>query len=97
MSDMNLDRAVTHDEAGSRFVITDGGAEAGFAAYEERVGVRTFNHTVVYPEFQGRGLSKPLIKGALDATRAQGMKIRPECSAVAGFVAKNDEYRDLVA
>ncbi|MDK7135771.1 GNAT family N-acetyltransferase [Corynebacterium sp. UMB4614] len=80
-----------------RFVIEVGGEQAGFAAFEDTDGVRDFNHTVVDPAFRGQGLSKPLIAAALDATREEGLKVRPTCSAVAGFVEKNqDDYGDLV-
>lgn len=81
-----------------RFVIEVDGAQGGFAAFEEADGIRDFNHTVVDPAFRGQGLSKPLIAAALDATREEGLKVRPTCSAVAGFVEKNqDDYGDLVA
>ena len=81
----------------ARFVIEVDGAQAGFAAFEDADGVRDFNHTVVDPAFRGQGLSKPLLAAALDATREEGLKVRPTCSAVAGFVEKNqDDYGDLV-
>lgn len=90
-------RVVRHDEAGSRYVIEVEGAEAGFAAYVDNGDVRDFNHTVVDPAFRGQGLSSPLIKDALDDTRAAGKSIRPSCSAVEHFLNKNEDYRDLVA
>ncbi|WP_235840612.1 GNAT family N-acetyltransferase [Corynebacterium liangguodongii] len=83
-------------EAGRYEILLDG-ALAGFANFDERAGqVRDFNHTVVLPEFRGRGLSAPLIRYALDDTRRAGKRIIPTCSAVAGFVQKNPEYSDLV-
>ncbi|MGV0408151.1 GNAT family N-acetyltransferase [Corynebacterium resistens] len=93
---------VTHQQDRHRFVISVDGQEAGFAEYapaKDANGndIRDFNHTVVDPAFRGQGQSKPLISHALDITRAEGMKIRPTCSAVEGFVEKNQEYADLVA
>ncbi|PRQ11332.1 N-acetyltransferase [Corynebacterium sp. 13CS0277] len=88
---------IHHEVERHRFVIAVDGQEAGFAAYRDREGVRDFNHTVVDPAFRGRGLSSPLIAAALDATRAQGLRVRPSCSAVAHFVSKHPEYADLVA
>ena len=67
-----------------------------FTDYIQGDGVRDFHHTVIDPEFRGQGLSKSLIQAALDDTRAAGDKVRPLCSAVAGFIEKHPEYRDLV-
>lgn len=93
---------VTHDQKRNRFVISLDGQEAGFAEYELAIDsggnqVRDFNHTVVEPEFRGKGLSKPLISNALDTTRADGLQVRATCSAVKGFIDKNQSYADLVA
>ena len=87
---------VTHDTTAERYLITVDGRDAGYAAYIQGDGVRDFHHTVIDPEFRGQGLSKPLIQAALDDTRAAGDKVRPLCSAVAGFIEKHPEYRDLV-
>ena len=87
---------VTHDTTAERYLITVDGRDAGYADYVQGDGVRDFHHTVIDPEFRGQGLSKPLIQAALDDTRAAGDKVRPLCSAVAGFIEKHPEYRDLV-
>ena len=87
---------VTHDTTAERYLITVDGRDAGYADYIQGDGVRDFHHTVIDPEFRGQGLSKPLIQAALDDTRAAGDKVRPPCSAVAGFIEKHPEYRDLV-
>ena len=87
---------VTHDTTAERYLITVDGRDAGYADYIQGDGVRDFHHTVIDPEFRGQGLSKPLIQAALHDTRAAGDKVRPLCSAVAGFIEKHPEYRDLV-
>ena len=87
---------VTHDTTAERYLITVDGRDAGYADYIQGDGVRDFHHTVIDPEFRGQGLSKPLIQAALDDTRAAGDKVRPLCSAVAGFIEKHPEYQDLV-
>lgn len=87
---------VTHDTTAERYLITVDGRDAGYADYIQGDGVRDFHHTVIDPEFRGQGLSKPLIQAALDDTRAAGDKVRPLCSAVAGFIEKHPEYRDLI-
>lgn len=84
------DKQVTHDAATSRYVIQVGDQEAGFAAYVEKDNVRDFNHTVVNPDFQGQGLSKPLIGVALQESVDEGKKIRATCSAVQNFLSKDE-------
>lgn len=88
---------IDHDETGHRYVIVVDGEEAGFAAYEPAEGALDFNHTVVHEQFQGQGLSKPLINAALDDVRLNGGNVIPTCSAVSGFISKNPDYADLVA
>ena len=87
---------ITHDTTAKRYLITVDGRDAGYADYIQGDGVRDFHHTVIDSEFRGQGLSKPLIQAALDDTRAAGDKVRPLCSAVAGFIEKHPEYRDLI-
>lgn len=87
---------ITHDTTAERYLITVDGRDAGYADYIQGDGVRDFHHTVIDPEFRGQGLSKPLIQAALDDTRVAGDKVRPLCTAVAGFIEKHPEYRDLV-
>lgn len=86
---------VSRNDAAHRYVIHVDGQEAGYAEYVPRDGFLDFNHTVIYEQFQGMGLSKKLIGGALDAVRADGNKIKATCSAVSGFLAKNPQYGDL--
>lgn len=87
---------VKNEERGQYEIHVDGKV-AGFATYQDRGGARVLPHTVVEEEFQGKGLSKPLIKFALDDARSDGLKVIPACPAVAGYIEKNPEYQDLVA
>jgi len=88
---------ITNNTAESRFEITVDGKLAGFADYQDKGNVRDFNHTGVFEEFQGQGLSKPLIKFSLDHARDNDLQIIPTCSAYEKFLQKNEEYQDLVA
>lgn len=82
-----------------RFEIYVDGELAGFTVYRDYPAGenRLFDHTVIKEAFQGQGLSKPLIKLAMDETRKDGRKVIPACSAVEGFIKKNPEYQDLLA
>ncbi|APG82404.1 Acetyltransferase [Corynebacterium pseudotuberculosis] len=88
--------AVEHEPEQSRFALYKDGELGGFASYVERGQSREFNHTVVESAFRGQGLSKRLIKHALDASHADGFSILPTCSAVKDFIAKNPEYQEVV-
>ena len=87
--------SVAHQTDQSRFVITVDGEEAGFAEYSDSAATREFTHTEISEAFQGQGLSKPLIKAALDDGSTVGRQVIPTCSAVARFIEKNPEYQRL--
>ncbi|WP_413464468.1 GNAT family N-acetyltransferase [Corynebacterium sp. 22KM0430] len=93
-----MSNAITHEAQNHRYVLSVEGEEAGFAEYvPQGEGVLNFNHTVVHEAFQGKGLSKVLVRGALDDVRAEGKKIVATCSAVQHFISRNPEYAELEA
>ncbi|UZK65523.1 GNAT family N-acetyltransferase [Sphingomonas sp. M1-B02] len=79
-----------------RFELEEQGHTA-FAAYTIEGEVIAFTHTVVPSSLQGMGVGSRLIEGALAAARERGLKVRPECSFVAAYIAKHAEWRDLLA
>ncbi|WP_413227994.1 GNAT family N-acetyltransferase [Corynebacterium lizhenjunii] len=91
------EQSVAHQTDKARFVITVDGEEAGFVQYTDAERTRDFHHTEVFSQFQGQGLSKPLIKAALDDAREAGYKVIASCSAVEAFINKNEDYADLLA
>ena len=88
---------VRHDAPASRYEILVGDVLAGFADHRDSGDVREFPHTVVQPEFGGRGLAGHMIAHALDEARADGMRVKPTCPFVARYIDKHPEYADLVA
>ena len=66
------------------------------AAYRLAPGVITFMHTDVPKALAGRGVGSRLVHGALEAARAQGLKVVAECPFVAGYIAKHPEFSDLL-
>ena len=79
-----------------RFTIAVDGRDVGFAEFSDTDGTRSFFHTVVDPAFQGRGLATILVTHALDATRADGLKVTAPCWMVADVITKSGAYDDLV-
>ena len=87
---------INHEPDNARYVIAVEGEEAGYAEYADSGDVRDFQHTVVHERFQGQGLSKPLIKAALEDESTAGKRVIASCSAVASFIEKNPEYQHLL-
>lgn len=84
---------IEHDEARNRFVIHYEGDEAGIAEYERDGDRWVFIHTVVKPEFTGRGLAGQLVGHALDRAVADGGTIVPVCSFVRSYIRKHPHYQ----
>ena len=93
MSQNNDNRRVEHLPEQSRFALYIGDALAGYAEYTQVGDVRDFDHTVTEPEFRGQGVAGD-VRHALDATRAEGLKIGTSCSYVEKFVSEHPEYRN---
>jgi predicted GNAT family acetyltransferase len=74
----------------------DASGDSAVAYYTLAPGVITFNHTEVPPSLRGQGIGSRLIRGALEAARAQGLKVRPRCSFVAAYIAGHPEFNDLL-
>lgn len=66
------------------------------AYYSLAPGVITFTHTEVPEAMGGRGIGSRLVRTALEAVRASGMKVVPRCPFIATFIAKHPEYGDLL-
>jgi uncharacterized protein len=88
---------VKDNPAMGRFEIAGGGAVA-FVEYERSGGGRiALLHTEVPEALSGQGVGSKLVRGVLDALRAEGAKLVPRCEFVAAFVERHPEYRDLLA
>ncbi|WP_156680953.1 GNAT family N-acetyltransferase [Sphingomonas profundi] len=79
----------------SRFVLKEAGGTA-FAAYQRRGESIVFTHTEVPDALAGHGVGSRLVRGALDAARAEGLTVVPECSFVRDYIDRHPEYRDLL-
>jgi predicted GNAT family acetyltransferase len=87
---------VRDNPALSRFELEVDGHVA-VADYRRAGGVMTFTHTGVAPELEGRGIGSRLVRGALEAARAEGLKVASQCSFVSSYIKRHPEFRDLVA
>jgi hypothetical protein len=87
---------VVHNAAEKRFEIQIGEYLAELD-YLLEGKVITFTHTGVPMELEGRGLGSKLVKAGLAYAQAQGYRVRPLCSFVAGYIQKHPEYQALLA
>lgn len=92
------DLTVTDNPARQRYEAhcDNDGALAGFADYRRAGDTITLSHTEVLPAFEGRGVGSALARHALEAARRQGWRVNPTCGFMAAWIAKHDEYLDLV-
>lgn len=87
-----------HNPVASRFEVHIDGQFAGEAHYRLDGDLATFDHTVVLPEYGGRGVAGRLVRHAMDEVRAAGRwKVRAECPYVAGWFSKHPDEADLLA
>ncbi|TDE14392.1 N-acetyltransferase [Jiangella asiatica] len=82
---------------GSYEAVIDGQVVGMIVYHTPRGGERvTLSHTIVEPEYRGRGIATRLAKHALDDLRTQDLKLTNYCPFVAGYIANHPEYKDLV-
>ncbi len=68
----------------------------GTIVYDHSGPRMVFRHTIVEPEFRGRGIATTLVTRALGDIRAKGMTLTNYCGFVSGFIANHLEYADLI-
>ena len=91
-----VDVRVADNPGQSRFEALADGELAGFAVYGRHGDEIAFVHTEVDDAFEGQGVGSQLAAGALDQAREQGLKVLPFCPFIRSYIAKHDEYLDLV-
>ncbi|MFI5613255.1 GNAT family N-acetyltransferase [Amycolatopsis sp. NPDC051903] len=93
-SEMDVQR---NGDGGSYDAVIDGQV-VGKIVYHVPGGGRrvTLSHTIVDPEFRGRGVATRLVKHALDDLRARELKLTNYCTFVADYIADHPEYKELV-
>ena len=78
----------------SLFTATHDGVEVGRAAVAIGDGVWEFYTTVTAPEYQGRGIAGQLVRYALEAAEAAGVKVIPSCWYVDGLMRRSSPRYD---
>jgi predicted GNAT family acetyltransferase len=91
-----LDPDVTDNTDEHRYEIRVDGQLVGYAVYQRSGDRVAFVHTVVNPDFSGRGIGSRLVAAALDDVRRRREQAVAQCSFVVRYIERHPEYRDLL-
>ncbi|MDB5732219.1 MAG: acetyltransferase, partial [Variovorax sp.] len=86
----------TDNTARRRYEAQRDGTLAGFVNYRREGDLIILSHTEVLPAHEGQGLGSALARHVLDEARRQGWRVNPTCGFLAAWIARHDEYLDLV-
>ena len=87
---------VVHNPDQTRYEIHVDGELAGFTRYRRTPDAVVFEHTEIDDAHEGKGLGGQLARGALDDVRANGHKVIAECPFIKAWIAKHEDYQDLL-
>jgi predicted GNAT family acetyltransferase len=87
---------VCHDSEARTFEAYVGDAVAGVIVYERSAGRVVLTHTIVEPEYRGRGVGSQLVRATLELLRDERMKITNYCSFVDHFIDAHPDFRVLI-
>lgn len=87
---------VSRQSGPDRFQISLEGEPAGHTRFVDVEGRRVFFHTEIDPAHSGKGLGVTLVRWALEATRAEGLRIVAVCPFVRKYVSRHEEWADVV-
>jgi predicted GNAT family acetyltransferase len=88
---------ITHDSGGSRgrYTLLLDGAPIGELDHVDHDGVRTYTHTGIRPEHEGKGLAGRLVRRAFHDARLEGVQVVGACTYVAAYLDRHPEDDDL--
>jgi predicted GNAT family acetyltransferase len=87
---------VEKNAAASRYEMQVEGHTALVQYRDERDGTVRLIHTEVPDALEGRGIGSSLARGVLEAIRAEGRTVVPQCTFIAAYIDRHPEYHDLV-
>lgn len=87
--------SIQHDGASQRFS-TQVDGHTGYVEYERDGDTLVITHTIVPSAIGGRGIAGELVQAVADHARADGLKVRPQCSYAADWFGKHPQYADLL-
>jgi predicted GNAT family acetyltransferase len=80
----------------SRYELRLDDVAVGHVTYRLDGDVLDLLHTEVDDGHEDEGLGSALAKGVLDDARARGLRVRPSCAFIRGWIDRHPAYADLV-
>ena len=83
---MEKRHSLIHNEARHRYEFQlDRGV--AYVEYEPAANGRyRLTHTIVPPQFEGQGIGRELVESTLEALRAQGVRLIPDCTFIITYI-----------
>lgn len=79
------------------FSVEENGVEAGtMSFFMDDKGKMAIDHTVVNPDFRGKGIGKVLVEEGVNYARNHSLKINPICTYAKALLEKTDAYSDVL-
>lgn len=79
------------------FLISENGNEVGKMTYFiDENGNMAIDHTIVNPEFRGKGIGKILVDTGVSFARESNFKINPICTYAKALLEKSTDYQDVL-
>lgn len=94
--DEQTDLTITDDRDRRRYRALLGDREVAYSEYRTEPGRIVFTHTVVQPEFEGRGIGSRLAAHALNDVRQRGLRITPVCPFIRSYLRRHSEFEPIV-
>jgi len=88
----SADFEITDNRDARRWEVRDGGAVIAYAEYRSTPTRIVFIHTVVDPDYEGRGIGTRIVRAALDDAVARELRIVPRCPFFRSYLARHPEY-----
>jgi predicted GNAT family acetyltransferase len=90
------ERTVRDNREAGRYELQVGDRVA-FLDYRRTNGTVVLAYVETPVALRGRGLAGILTRHALEAARAEGLRVVPQCSFVRDYIRKHPEFEELVA
>ena len=87
---------LTNNAERNRYEARLGDKLAGYSSYDVQPDRVVFVHTVVRPEYEGKGIGSRLAKFAIDDVRDRGLRIKPLCPFIRAYLQRHPEYNEIV-
>ncbi len=85
-----MEYTIVHNPSGQRFEFADD--PNAYVTYELNDTNINFTHTMVPPQWEGKGLGSSLVKTALDYAKANHYTIEADCPFVQIYLKRHPEY-----